>query len=78
MSTPWQLQLGDNLQQLRQKKGFRLRQLAQAANMYWIELDRYERGEQTPDLHKLYALAEILDVTLYQLLPPTAAAASDE
>lgn len=72
MSTPWQLQLGENLQRLRNERGLKLRQLAQSANMYWIELDRYERGEQTPDLHKLYVLAGLLDVTVHELLPPHA------
>lgn len=71
MSTPWQCTLGSRLRSHRLDKGLKLRELAQLANMYWIELDRYERGEQTPDLHKLYAIASHLDVTIHELLPPS-------
>lgn len=72
MSTPWQIELGQKLHNLRMEQGLKLRELAQSANMYWIELDRYERGEQTPDLHKLYMIAEILNVSLHEILPPHA------
>ncbi len=69
MSTPWQETLGSRLRAQRLEQGFKLRELAQLANRYWIELDRYERAEQTPDLHKLYALAKHLEISIHELLP---------
>ena len=42
------------------------------ARMYWIELERYERGEQIPTLDRLYRLAGLLGTTLYELVPPQA------
>lgn len=69
MSTHWQQTLGTRLRTHRLEQGLKLRELAQLANMYWIELDRYERAEQTPDLDKLYMLAKHLEISIHDLLP---------
>ena len=72
MGTSWQITLGEKIQALRRTRGLDLRELAKRSNMYWIELDRYERGQQTPDLHKLYRLAAQLETDLHELLPAEA------
>ena len=47
-----------------------MRALAADARMYWIELDRYERATQEPNIERLYALAELLGTTIHDILPP--------
>ncbi len=69
----WRVETGHRLRRLRLERGLTLRALAADARMYWIELDRYERAMQEPNLERLYALADILDTDLHSILPPTRA-----
>ena len=66
----WRVHTGNRLRTLRLERGLTLRELAADAQMYWIELDRYERATQEPNIERLYALAELLATDLHDILPP--------
>ncbi len=66
----WRVHTGNRLRALRLERGLTLRALAADARMYWIELDRYERATQEPNIERLYALAELLETDLHDILPP--------
>lgn len=72
MPQPWRTTLGQNLRRVRLERDLSIRELAGHAKMYWIELERYEDAQQIPTLDRIYALAECLEVSIFELLPPHA------
>lgn len=68
--------LGINLQRARAERGISQEQTAAAADITTFTYQKLEKGESNPGtpanptLRTLVALAEVLDVTLEELLPP--------
>ncbi len=51
----------------RKSKGFTQRQLAEALNLHYQAVQRWERGEQTPSVDAALRLAKALDTTVESL-----------
>lgn len=60
-------QIGFNIRQLREKKGFSQEQLAAAADLHRTHIGRIERGEKTPTVKTLHKIAQGLGVDLKDL-----------
>lgn len=70
-------ELGLNLQRLRHERGLSQERLAHLAGLSGYTYQKYEKGESKPGtpmnprLFNLLALAEILEVQVSELLPPS-------
>lgn len=56
------------LKEARQKRGLKQSELGDLINMHQTRISEYENGRVTPPLDKLVELAQILDVTLDELV----------
>lgn len=56
------------LKEARQKRGLKQSELGELVNMHQTRISEYENGRVTPPLEKLVELAQILDVTLDELV----------
>lgn len=59
---------GENLKTLRKEKGFSQEQLAIRLNVVRQTISKWEKGISVPDAELLIQLAEVLDVTVSDLL----------
>lgn len=57
-----------NIKEAREKNGIKQSELAEKMNTSQQVISRYEVGTTTPSLEKLIELAQILDVTLDELV----------
>ena len=58
----------DNLKRIRKEKGFSQEQLAVKLNVVRQTVSKWEKGFSVPDADLLMKLAEVLDVTVDDLL----------
>lgn len=66
--------LGARIRQLRTAAGYEsIEAFAHALGYSWPTVSRYERGVTTPSLDRLHRIADVLDVTLDELLNGKAA-----
>ena len=66
---PWQRHFARILRAEREAAGKSLRELAHDAGIYWVELMRYERAEQEPNIAHIYILADLLHTSIHRMLP---------
>jgi transcriptional regulator with XRE-family HTH domain len=71
------LQVGQNVRRLRQERGVNLSDLAASAGISLAMLSRLEKGDVTPSLETLVALAEALGTNAAALLKDDVAQQSD-
>ena len=55
--------VGAELRGLRSKRGLKREDLARLSGVGLRTLARFESGERSPDLHQLYALCQVLDIS---------------
>lgn len=65
--------IGDRIRELRQERGFSVRQLAQRAGVSIGLISQVERGINDPSLQTLRAISKAFDVPLFDLFQATAA-----
>src|ERR1700756_4193880 len=61
-------EFGARLRAIREKRGFTQSQLAEAIGTYAPQISKYETGEVVPEGETLAALAEVMDVSLDELV----------
>ena len=61
-------EIGDNIQRLRDKKRLTQEALAARVGLSRTSIVHIEKGRQKPPLDKLYLIAELLDVDVFELL----------
>lgn len=61
--------MGSNLKNLRQKKGFTQKELANVANISVMTYSRYESGERIPNVCIAQQFAKALNVSIEELFP---------
>lgn len=63
------VRLGQRIRVLRKEKGFdSIEAFARECGFSWITVSRYERGKSTPDLERLHRMADVLDVSVGELV----------
>lgn len=62
-------QIGRRIRVERQRKGFSQERLAQAAGLSRASIVNVERGRQKVMVHSLYAIANVLEIDVYALMP---------
>lgn len=63
------IRLGKRIRTLRKAKGFdSIEAFAHALGFSWITVSRYERGKSTPDLDRLHQIADLLGVSISELV----------
>ena len=62
------MNLGENIKNLRIKKGLTRQDLAKELNVSDSTISRYENNKREPNIEMLNKIAEILNVTTYQLM----------
>ena len=60
--------LSGKIKELREEKGIKRQELADALNISYWTLSKYENGERTPDVPMLVSMADIFGVTADELL----------
>lgn len=60
--------IGEQLKWIRNRKGISQEELAEQIHMRRQTVSSYERGISTPDIYKLIAMADYLDVSLDELV----------
>ena len=60
--------LNDNLKRIRQKKGFTQEELAARVNVVRQTVSKWEKGLSVPDADLLQSLADVLEVSVSELL----------
>lgn len=60
--------LGENIKKLRKRKGYSQETLAQQLNVVRQTVSKWEKGISVPDADMLTTIAELLDVTVGELL----------
>ena len=60
--------LGDNIKEIRKKKGFTQEELAIKLNVVRQTVSKWEKGFSVPDADMLQKIADVLDVNTNQLL----------
>lgn len=65
------MKFGDRLKSLRENKGLSKSALAQAINLHYSQIGRYERNEAQPSADMLKKIANELDVTTDYLMNGT-------
>lgn len=63
----WLKEFGQNLQQLREKKGWSLRSLADQADISYVQIHRIEKGETSPSVSLVKAIADALGIKVGKL-----------
>jgi len=63
-------EIGDSIQRLRDRKRLTQEALAAGVGLSRTSIVHIEKGRQKPPLDKLYLIAELLDVDVFELLPP--------
>lgn len=63
-------EIGDSINRLRTAKGLSQEKLADILGVTRTSIIHIEKGRQKAPLDKLYFIAEILDVDIFELLPP--------
>lgn len=61
-------QFADNLRQLRSDKGYKQAEFADQVGVHVTNLSKYERGKTLPSLEVAERMAQLLDVTLDELV----------
>lgn len=61
--------LGENIKELRQKKGYSQEDLAIFLNLTRTSVVNIEKGRQRPPIHTLSEIASFLNVHIYDLFP---------
>lgn len=69
------VKLGKRIRALRKAKGYdSIEAFARELGFSWITVSRYERGKSTPDLERLHQIADLLGVTISDLVAEEAVA----
>jgi transcriptional regulator with XRE-family HTH domain len=68
MSSGIGVQLGARIRALRTTRGYTIESFAQKLGFSWITVSRYERGKSTPNIDRLHHIAEVLDVSIEDLV----------
>jgi transcriptional regulator with XRE-family HTH domain len=75
MSSPTGVKLGVRIRRLRKAKGYEsIEAFARDLGYSWITVSRYERGKSTPDLTRLHHIADVLGVSIAELVSDEVAA----
>ena len=61
--------IGQNIKQLRKKKGLLQEDLANLVGLKVGTISKYEQGDRTPGLNQMIAIAEALDCSVNDFLP---------
>ncbi|WP_432443859.1 helix-turn-helix domain-containing protein [Pseudomonas aeruginosa] len=69
--TPFRKQLGSNLKNIRELAGLNQAELAERVGCSVNIISRYESGKNSPGIELLSLLAETLEVSPLDILPPT-------
>ncbi len=64
----WLKAFGQNLQSIREKKGFSLRKLADQADINYVQIHRIEKGETSPSISMVKTIADALGVKMGKLV----------
>lgn len=56
------------IKEIRESKSIKQEDLAKALNVHQVQISKWELGKQIPSLTRTVEIAEVLDVTLDQLL----------
>lgn len=69
------VRLGKRIRRLRKAKGYgSIEAFARDLGFSWITVSRYERGKSTPDLDRLHQIADLLGVSVSELVSEEVAA----
>jgi transcriptional regulator with XRE-family HTH domain len=63
----WLKKFGQNLQSIREKKGLSLRKLADEADINFTQVHRIEKGETSPSVSLVKAIADALGIKMGKL-----------
>lgn len=61
--------IGQNIKQLRKKKGLLQEDLANLVGLKVGTISKYEQGDRTPGINQMIAIAEVLDCSVNDFLP---------
>ena len=64
--------VGRNLSQIRQRQGLNQTELASRIKMTRASVSQIEKGKQRVSIEVLYKMAEALEVSVHDILPPLA------
>lgn len=64
----WLKEFGLHLKSIREKKGFSLRQLADQADISFNQIHKIEKGETSPSISLVKAIADALGVKMGRLV----------
>ncbi|MCD7744811.1 MAG: helix-turn-helix domain-containing protein [Lachnospiraceae bacterium] len=62
------MNIGETLKEYRKAKGLTRAELAKASGLSAVSIQKYEQGERKPKIESLHRLAEVLDISTYDLL----------
>ena len=62
------MQFGENFRRIRKESGFSQKQVAEKLGIFQSNISDWENDRSRPDYEKLIALANLYEVSLYELL----------
>jgi len=65
----FQQELGIRIQAARKQQGYSQEKLAELLDMHRVSVGYIEQGKQSPKLSTLFQIAEILDISIKDLIP---------
>jgi len=65
----FQQALGSRIQAARKQQGYSQEQFAELLNMHRVSIGYIEQGKQAPKLSTLFQMAQILNVSIKDLIP---------